>query len=351
MKIAVYTISKNEAKNVAAFMESCREADQVVVTDTGSSDGTPDLLRQHGAVVHAITVKPWRFDTARTTSLNLVPADVNVCIKLDLDERLQPGWRQEIERVWQADTTRLRYWYTWSWLSPGVPDVQFRNDMIHARAGYLWRYPTHEVLFATGPEKMVESNLEIHQFADPKPRPNDLPLLELAVQENRCPRTLFYLGREYFFRKMWDKCTETLRSYLAAPDAIWTAERSHAMRMLGTCCVPSGDLGGAVSWLMRACAEDPGQRENWVDLAALCFQTQDWSGGYHACERALAIATRPAHYQSFGYAWGDQPHDLAAVCAYYMGLKEKAAEHLRRAMAMNPNNPRLQSNAKFILAK
>ena len=46
MKIAVYTIAKNEAKQVRAYMDSCREADLVVITDTGSSDDTPDLLRQ-----------------------------------------------------------------------------------------------------------------------------------------------------------------------------------------------------------------------------------------------------------------------------------------------------------------
>jgi tetratricopeptide (TPR) repeat protein len=345
MKIAVYTMAKNEAGQVRPFADSCREADLVLVADTGSTDGTPGLLRREGVVVHDIAVRPWRFDVARTTPLCLLPADVDVCVKLDLDERLQPGWRRQLEAAWQPGTTRLRYWYTWNWKAPGVPDVVFRSDLIHARAGYVWRYPTHEVLFNTAAETVAESELAIHQFPEAKPRPNDLPLLELAAQEGCCSRTLFYLGREYSFRGLWEDCARTLAEYLALPEARWPAERSHAMRLLAACRPHGGDPQGALTWRLRACAEDPGLRENWIDLAQQYHDLKDWSGGYHACERALAIAERPRHYQSFGYAWGERADDLAAVCAWYMGLKEKAAEHLRQALALNPDDPRLKDNA------
>jgi tetratricopeptide (TPR) repeat protein len=349
MRVAVYTVAKNEAKQVQPFTESCRDADLVVIADTGSTDGTPDLLRQAGAVVHSIAVTPWRFDVARTTALALLPADVDVCIKLDLDERLQPGWRAELERAWVPGTTRLRYWYTWNWKAPGVPDVVFRSDLIHARAGYIWRYPTHEILDNTVPQVIAESELAIHQFPEAKPRPNDLPLLELAARENRCSRTLFYLGREHSFRQEWPACQKVLEDYLLLPDARWTPERSHAMRLIGWCRKHQDDLTGATAWFLRACAEDPYLRENWLDLAEAFHSASDWSGCYHACERALAIRERPRHYQSFGYAWGARAADLAAVCASFMGMKEKAAEHMRVALSINPADPRLQSNAKFIM--
>ena len=109
MKIAIYTIVKDEVTQVEPFLNCCREADLVCLADTGSTDGGPDLLRQGGAVLHSIAVKPWRFDTARMAALSLVPADVDICVKLDLDERLEPGWRQELEKAWQPNTTRLRY--------------------------------------------------------------------------------------------------------------------------------------------------------------------------------------------------------------------------------------------------
>ena len=138
MKIAVYAISKNEEQFVERFCESAKEADIILIADTGSTDNTVGLARQHGATVYDIAVKPWRFDKARDAALVLLPADIDVCISLDLDEVLQPGWRQEIERVWQEDTTRLRYKFDWG------AGIAFYYEKIHHRHGYHWHHPCHE---------------------------------------------------------------------------------------------------------------------------------------------------------------------------------------------------------------
>lgn len=343
MKIAVYTVAKNEAQQVKPFMDSCREADQVVIADTGSTDDTPELLRQEGAIVHGITVKPWRFDHARTTSLHLIPEDIDVCIKLDLDERLQPGWRPEVERAWRPNTTRLTYWYTWNWTAPGVPDIQCRHNLIHARLGYSWRHPIHEILVTSGPELFTECDLAIHQFPEAKPRPDELSLLELGVREDRCPRTLFLLSRAYADQRRWSDAIRTLQEYLLLPNP-HAAERAHAMRIIGDSFQRLGDPGQALPWLLRSCAEDPVQRENWIHLAEFCYETRDWPGGFYACQKALAIRRRHTHYESHGYAWGERPHELASICAYHLGLKDQAAEHLRQALAINPDHPRMKEN-------
>ena len=109
MKIAVYAISKNEAHFVKRFCASAKDADLIVIADTGSTDDTVQLAMNAGARVFEICVKPWRFDKARDAALALLPPDIDICISLDLDEVLEPGWRKEIERVWATDTTRLRY--------------------------------------------------------------------------------------------------------------------------------------------------------------------------------------------------------------------------------------------------
>ena len=72
MKVVVYAICKNEAKFAERWMASMAEADQIVVLDTGSADGTAEKLRALGASVTVETIAPWRFDTARNRSLDLV---------------------------------------------------------------------------------------------------------------------------------------------------------------------------------------------------------------------------------------------------------------------------------------
>ena len=92
MKIAVYTIALNEVKHVERWMNATKDADLRIVADAGSTDGTQELLRSMGAIVYDISVQPWRFDTARNTALSLVPADVDVCLSLDMDEVPSPNF-------------------------------------------------------------------------------------------------------------------------------------------------------------------------------------------------------------------------------------------------------------------
>ena len=68
-KVCVYAICKNEEQFVDRWMDSMGEADQVVVLDTGSEDGTVERLRARGALVTREVIDPWRFDTARNRSL------------------------------------------------------------------------------------------------------------------------------------------------------------------------------------------------------------------------------------------------------------------------------------------
>jgi glycosyltransferase involved in cell wall biosynthesis len=99
MKIAVYTIALNEEKFVQTWYESAKDADYLLIADTGSTDGTVELAKSLGINVISIGINPWRFDDARNASLSAIPLDINYCIALDMDEQLQPGWREALEKI------------------------------------------------------------------------------------------------------------------------------------------------------------------------------------------------------------------------------------------------------------
>ena len=123
MKIVVYAICKNEAQFVDRWMDSMSEADQVVVLDTGSTDDTVARLEARGAAVTVETINPWRFDTARNRSLDLVDEDADICVCTDLDEVFHPGWRAALESAWTPGTGQARYRYTWSFRPDGAEGV------------------------------------------------------------------------------------------------------------------------------------------------------------------------------------------------------------------------------------
>ena len=99
MKIAVYTIAKNEEQFVKKWYNSAKEADYLLIADTGSTDNTIELAKKLGINVVSIAINPWRFDDARNASLALLPTDITYCIQLDMDEVLVEGWRQELEKL------------------------------------------------------------------------------------------------------------------------------------------------------------------------------------------------------------------------------------------------------------
>ena len=98
-KVAIYTIAKNEEQHVERFMSTAKEADYIIVLDTGSTDNTVEELRKRGATVHQKEIKPWRFDTARNEALKLVPSDANICVSIDIDEVFEEGWAKNLRRI------------------------------------------------------------------------------------------------------------------------------------------------------------------------------------------------------------------------------------------------------------
>lgn len=345
MKIAVYAISKNEEQFVRRWYESASEADVLLIADTGSTDNTVAIAKELGIQVVSITVSPWRFDDARNASLAALPADVDYCIALDLDEVLQPGWRTAVENSPET-ATRLRYPYVWNWNEDGSPGLQYGGDKIHRRHGYRWKHPVHEIAYKyDGQEVQAWIDLQIHHHADnSKPRSQYLPLLELSVKEDpHNDRNLFYLGREYFAYGFYPEATTTLLRYLEV--GTWNAERSQAYRLLA-----KANPVDAVRYFDLATKESP-RREAYVDLAKHYHDTNDWSGCYSAATRALQITEKPLDYLCEQFAWSAAAEDYAAVSAYHLGLYDIAYEYGQQALAKEPDNERLQRNAQFYKEK
>lgn len=351
--ICVYAICKNEEKFVDRWMDSVCEADIVVVSDTGSTDATIEKLRKRGAVVYEDTVTPWRFDTARNKAMEHIPEDAEICVSCDLDEVFEPGWRQKLEAVWQPQHTRARYLFTWSFNSDGTPAKQFAMEKIHRRQGFRWVHPVHEVLEYSGsdPDQTVwVPGMVLNHHPDiSKPRSQYLPLLELSAQENPDDdRTAFWLGREYMYRGMHDKCIEQLKRHLSLPSAVWDEERSASMRFIAKSFMGKGDKIKARQWLMRAIAECPRVREPYLQLATLAYIENDWPLAYLMVEKGLGITHKSGSYLYDPHSWGYSLYDLGAIACYRLGLYGKSYAYARTACEMKPDDERLKRNLVLI---
>ncbi|MBR6773144.1 MAG: glycosyl transferase family 2 [Clostridia bacterium] len=350
MIITVYAISKNEEKFVSRWAESMREADHVVVLDTGSSDDTVNALIKEGVKVECASINPWRFDVARNESLKLVPDETDVCVCTDLDEIFEKGWRKKLEKSWVEGATQGRYKYVWS--HEGKREgVQFLGEKIHVKQGFSWEKPVHEVLRYDGEKPQKQVMLEgvvLHHYPDEsKSRGSYLALLELAVAENpKCDRSMHYLGREYMFRGEYQKAITTLLRHLSLPTATWSDERSASMRYIARCYVALDKRAEAEKWFLRAVAQTPDLREGYVEYAQFLFAKKDYHGVLFLLKKALEITKRPLTYVSDPLSWGALPYDLMALASYYVKDYESAVEYGEKAVRLD-DEPRLKNNLEF----
>jgi glycosyltransferase involved in cell wall biosynthesis len=348
-RIACYTICLNEQKFAQRWLDTTKDADYVLVADTGSTDKTLDILSDIDVV--SIAVKPFRFDDCRNSALNLLPADLDVVIALDMDETLTPGWRQKIEKVWTPTTTRLRYGYVWSWTSEGQPDLVFQSDKISGRFTHRWKAPVHEVLHPTVPEVFatIESVLIEHHPDSSKSRGQYLSLLKLAVIEDPFDdRNSHYLGREYFYHQLYAEAITELHRHLSLPRALWKAERAASMRYIAKCHECLGEAAQAHEWFVRATLEDPSSREALIDVARHALAQNAFYATISYCQVALALPVVVGDYMAERYARTEGAHDLMAVALSHIGQQQEAIKHARTAVALNPHDLRLVRNLRMM---
>ena len=348
MKVAIYTIALNEEQFVERWYESAKEADYLLIADTGSTDGTVALAKSLGINVVEISISPWRFEDARNAALAQLPLDIDYCISLDMDEIITPNWRAPLEQAHKEGITRPKYKHIWSWTADGKPGLEFQYDHIHTRKGYRWRHPVHECLYPYGMEETTKFvlGLETHHHPDDKKsRAQYLPLLKLSVEEDpHNERNAFYYARELYFYAQAEESVKEFNRYLSLPTAQWKPERSAAMRYIAKM---QSDFQDALTWLSKANSEDPTRREPLVDYAKIAYENAMWTACLQAAEKALAIKEKPLDYLCEEFAWGSPVYDYAAIAAYNLGNMSKALEYGEKAAEISPTDIRLQSNLRF----
>lgn len=94
-KISVYIIAYNEVEKVTATIESARWADEIVLVDSWSSDGTPELATSLGARVVQVDFKG--FGDLRNQAI--AACSHEWILSLDADERCTEEVATEIRRL------------------------------------------------------------------------------------------------------------------------------------------------------------------------------------------------------------------------------------------------------------
>jgi glycosyltransferase involved in cell wall biosynthesis len=166
--VTAIVITRDEAAHIDACLDSVAWADEMLVVDSGSTDGTPDLARAKGARVY---VRDWPGYSAQK-NFAAGEARHDWIVSLDADERVTPALAEEIRTTLTRTpeeagfriprvTFHLGRWIrTTDW----YPDYQLR---LYDRRRAAWKpRPVHESVEVRGLTGYLRHDLQHFAYRD-----------------------------------------------------------------------------------------------------------------------------------------------------------------------------------------
>ena len=309
-------IVKNEERSLARAVKSVqRLISELIIVDTGSTDGTLDVARDLGANVYCV---PWKNDFSLSRNVSLQHATCDWILVLDADEGIAERDHQEISKLTRNPTGCFefiqRHYSTDERLSDFCPVTGEYPEWEDGQGGYfesscVRMFPNHEGIHFRGKvhelvehsirdlgkHKIVKTCLRIHHYG------------HTAEVKGRKQKAVVYtaLGQA--------KAAEGPRDWKNFFE-------------LGVEHNNNGRLVESAEALKKAAELNPSFAPTWVNLGYVLCELR----AYKEAEKALQTAIRVAPQEEEAYC------NLAVV---YMrtGRAPIAEKFLRRALALNQN--------------
>lgn len=135
---SVLILTLNEAHNLPGCLASVQPCGDIVVLDSGSTDGTSDIARQHGARVFS---RPFdNFAGQRNFARDHIAFKFDWVFHLDADEVMTPELHEECSRVAGSQDTKHDGWlvapkmyFQGSWIPHCTDFPAYQARFVHAR--------------------------------------------------------------------------------------------------------------------------------------------------------------------------------------------------------------------------
>ena len=223
-------IAKQEEEIIETCLKSIKNADEIVIVDTGSTDKTKEIARKYTDKIYDF---PWIDDFAAARNYALSKCTGDWVFHIDCDDELEPDGINKIKQLLNGiedgiEVINIRC------QAKGGPDNHI-SPRLHKRLSYIqWIGATHSWLTQAG---QLQSDITINYVYSPAHRfdPDiNLRILTKVYDSKDCsPRDIFYLAKEYVYRQKYEDAIRYYDEYLSKSS--WFPEMAEAWFQKAKC--------------------------------------------------------------------------------------------------------------------
>ena len=327
VSISAVLIVKNEAHVIERCIESLHGVNEIVILDTGSSDGTQERARQAGARVVELTppLKPFHFAEARNKANAL--AENDWVLVLDADEILHAGSLKALRKTIEKDPELTAVKTPFIMRAEGTDRTMLiKKVKCFRRSAYEWRYRVHEQLRPLGEEKVVFIDGATVEHRPPeekaKRHAQNIELLQLCVKETpEYTRAWRHLGQELMLQNRPEEAIPKLKRYLKDTKDN-EIDKSQVACYIAQAYTKLKRIKEAIEFYACAVTIAPFRREPIFWGARLLYENRRFDEAVQWLEKCLEIPVdkKPGSNYDEDEMWGNMPLEVLAI------IKQQIAE-------------------------
>lgn len=353
ISVSLCMIVKDEEETLPRCLNSVADlVDELVIVDTGSTDGTPEVIRSFGGQVYQFE---WIDDFAAARNYAFSQATQDYILWLDADDVLLEKDRAEFLKLKES-------------LDPGVDSVTMaynlsedefgnvtfslrRNRLVKRERQFRWIGPVHEYLEVAGNIYNSSVSVTHRRKANRESSDRNLRIYERrqAAGEVFSPRDQYYFGNELKDHGRYRQAIRQYELFLLGNQG-WIEDNITACGRLADCYHELGDEQSSFESSLRSLEYDAPRPEFCCRIGFHFLRKHKYEAAAFWYKLATEIQL-PVNHMAFQQAayttW--LPHLQLCVCYDRMGDKERAYRHNEIALEYRPNDPVMLGNREYFL--
>jgi len=341
--LGVIMIVKNEAARLGNILSDIKDVvDEIVVVDTGSTDATVSIAREHDAKVGYFT---WcnDFSAARNVSISLATSDY--LLWLDADDRLDPGegrklaalkrylrpakdraYTLKINSATRQTGDRLCFQVR---IFPNLPGLRFENRIHEQIAPSI----EHAGIAIESVDILIR-HTGYHEIDDThaKFRRNLSILLEEFEAGNISSSQRFFIASSYFGLGEYEQCLEHIQAARAMGDSLSWLKNSYSLA--SDCYLNLDRIDDALAELEQGVATFPDIGLMHYLLGVAYLKVDKIENAIAALAKAMHLGIRESNFSIPSQVYEQLPY-FYGVALEKAGRLQEAAQAYNASLAVN----------------